>query len=125
MLLIKNRLFWHIYKKINPNYNVLTHLSKKIFISTQKTPKIRPFDLLPLNIFLKNTKTGPFTPETHWKQTVFYTDKDLMLEQDDLIKGTIKVQRNPKNFREIDIFLSSFNVGREKLTQQQRWYYLR
>lgn len=49
--------------------------------------------------------TGPRNEYTHWKQTVFYLDEPLIGSAGDVVKGTIKVKRNAKNPRELDIDL--------------------
>jgi len=56
--------------------------------------------------------TGPFTQGTHWKQTVFYLEKDLPLKVGDEIKGTIEISQNKKNHRDLDITMQfSLNDG--------------
>jgi protein arginine N-methyltransferase 1 len=47
--------------------------------------------------------TGPKSKYTHWKQTVFYITEPIAAEEGDQISGRIKVCRNAKNPRDIDI----------------------
>eukprot|EP00474_Spongospora_subterranea_P006576 CRZ07034.1 hypothetical protein [Spongospora subterranea] len=71
--------------------------------------------------------TGPHDRYTHWKQTVFYLDQDLPVEDGDTIRGVIKVNRNERNPRDLDIVLQSSlgaNATRATITQE-RTYRLR
>jgi hypothetical protein len=47
-------------------------------------------------------KTGPEAPDTHWKQTLFYFDEMIEMEQDDEIKGKIDIKQNSENRRFMD-----------------------
>lgn len=47
--------------------------------------------------------TGPQSRPTHWKQTVFYLKKDLVVSAGDKIKGTLKCSPNARNPRDLDI----------------------
>jgi len=69
--------------------------------------------------------TGPRHTETHWKQTVFYLDYPITVRQSDTLNGTITVQRNEKNPRDIDIFLKSTVKGKHGVCENQRNYRLR
>eukprot|EP01002_Notosolenus_urceolatus_P001855 NODE_1488_length_1398_cov_319.753892_g1236_i0.p2 GENE.NODE_1488_length_1398_cov_319.753892_g1236_i0~~NODE_1488_length_1398_cov_319.753892_g1236_i0.p2 ORF type:complete len:366 (-),score=154.56 NODE_1488_length_1398_cov_319.753892_g1236_i0:140-1237(-) len=51
--------------------------------------------------------TGPRNPYTHWKQTVFYLDKVLHGLPGEEVHGTMSIQSNKANFRDLDI---KFNV---------------
>lgn len=63
--------------------------------------------------------TGPFTEETHWKQTVFYLDQSIRGCVNDKISGTISVKKHPKNPRDLVIDLSS--TSSYKNTQRRRY----
>jgi protein arginine N-methyltransferase 1 len=67
--------------------------------------------------------TGPASQYTHWKQTVFYLNDALVCDVDDSIQGRIKVGRNAKNPRDIDIHLW-YAVGSEA-TPSEQFYRLR
>ena len=63
---------------------------------------------------------------THWKQTVFYLDKELVVNRDEKITGTISVCRNAKNPRDLDINLITKHNGKNGgKTEQERFYRLR
>ncbi|EEB07655.2 type I protein arginine N-methyltransferase Rmt1 [Schizosaccharomyces japonicus yFS275] len=54
--------------------------------------------------------TGPFTNYTHWKQTVFYTRKNLTIKAGETLSGTISCKPAERNHRDLDINLSyTFN----------------
>jgi hypothetical protein len=70
--------------------------------------------------------SGPRDEYTHWKQTVFYLDQELVANKNETISGTIAVQRNPKNPRDLDIKLSTKFEGKEQAAvEQERLYRLR
>lgn len=54
----------------------------------------------------KRFSTGPRSQATHWKQTVFYLRKDLVLVEGDMIHGWLSCKPNDKNERDLDIFIS-------------------
>ncbi|KAL9653153.1 hypothetical protein ABK040_006369 [Willaertia magna] len=62
--------------------------------------------------------TGPFEEGTHWKQTVFYLEKDLPLKVDDEVKGTIQISQNKKNHRDLDIVLQYQVNDQPSITQE-------
>ncbi|KAI2640561.1 protein arginine N-methyltransferase 1 [Hypomontagnella submonticulosa] len=47
--------------------------------------------------------TGPHTKYTHWKQTVFYLDQVLTVQEDEEISCNLDVRPNDKNRRDLDI----------------------
>lgn len=50
--------------------------------------------------------TSPFTKSTHWKQTTFYSEKDVNVSRGDIVKGSIAVRKSLTNFRELDVKIS-------------------
>ena len=50
--------------------------------------------------------TGPHTKYTHWKQTVFYLQDVLTVEEGEEIRGRLTNKPNDKNKRDLDIKLS-------------------
>lgn len=52
---------------------------------------------------------GPFSKETHWKQTVFYIDSFIPVKKNDELRGSIAVKKCKENARELDIKIS-FNL---------------
>ena len=47
--------------------------------------------------------TGPHTKYTHWKQTVFYLNDALTVEQGERITGVLGNRPNDKNKRDLDV----------------------
>ena len=50
--------------------------------------------------------TGPAAAYTHWKQTVFYLQEQLMVSAGDVITGTVACAPNGDNPRDLDIDIS-------------------
>ncbi len=50
--------------------------------------------------------TGPHTKYTHWKQTVFYLDDVLTVEEGERVTGTLHCKPNDRNRRDLDIRIS-------------------
>jgi len=69
--------------------------------------------------------TGPRSPYTHWKQTVFYLAEPVVANRDEMLTGTIKVNRNAKNPRDLDIQLTTKLHGKHNKHEQTRLYRLR
>ena len=69
--------------------------------------------------------TGPHDEYTHWKQTVFYLDQELIVCKNETLTGTIKVNRNPKNPRDLDNARTTKFEGKECQAAQERLYRLR
>ena len=59
-----------------------------------------PFSQLPRPVTLS---TSPYSRYTHWKQTVFYMEKDLDCASGDVLRGNIACRQSKSNFRELDI----------------------
>jgi protein arginine N-methyltransferase 1 len=56
--------------------------------------------------------TGPHTKYTHWKQTVFYLQEVLTVEQGEEVQGVLSSRPNDKNKRDLDIAISySFDAN--------------
>ncbi|RXG50925.1 Protein arginine N-methyltransferase 3 [Armadillidium vulgare] len=47
--------------------------------------------------------TGPDSPPTHWKQTIFYLPHLKSFKKGESIKGTISVKRKKKEIRSLDV----------------------
>lgn len=47
--------------------------------------------------------TGPHTKYTHWKQTVFYIQDALTVEEGEVIHGVLSSKPSEKNKRDLDI----------------------
>jgi len=76
------------------------------------------FDKLPNKV---QFSTGPFSKNTHWKQVIFYTDKDIYVEKSEVLKGSIAVRKDLVNFRALDIKLSFHFEGQNG---KYDWYQL-
>ena len=50
--------------------------------------------------------TSPYCKPTHWKQTTFYTERDISVNRGDKLVGSIAVRKSKTNFRELDIKIS-------------------
>lgn len=50
--------------------------------------------------------TGPHTKYTHWKQTVFYLNDVLTVEENEKITGVLGSRPNQKNKRDLDIHIT-------------------
>ena len=67
--------------------------------------------------------TSPRAPYTHWKQTVLYLDEVLVVNAGESLEGEIRVRRNEKNPRDVDILLQLALDGKHgsyDLTQDYR-----
>ena len=69
--------------------------------------------------------TGPLDDYTHWKQTVFYLDNELVVSKGEVITGSIKVNRNSKNPRDLDVLIKTEFKGKDSQQSQERFYRLR
>ena len=47
--------------------------------------------------------TSPFKKWTHWKQTVFYLRKPLLIEYEEEVKGKLRVGKGVENKRNIEV----------------------
>lgn len=65
--------------------------------------------------------TSPFLKKTHWKQTIFYTEKDIEVRKGDVITGSIAVRKALVNFRQIDVKIS-YHINTQK--KKENWYQL-
>lgn len=52
--------------------------------------------------------SGPESPYTHWKQTVFYLDDYLTVKTGEEIFGTISMKPNVKNNVSLGLFLFQY-----------------
>ena len=69
--------------------------------------------------------TGPLTRTTHWKQTVFYLDRALVLEEGEAIEGLLACRPNKKNPRDLDIAIEYSFRGRNEGVKNLLRYRLR
>lgn len=69
--------------------------------------------------------TGPHAKYTHWKQTVFYLEDDIPVHKGELLRGNIKAKPNPKNHRDLDIWLTIDFEGEDATIHKTQFYRLR
>ncbi|RYP18322.1 hypothetical protein DL766_008693 [Monosporascus sp. MC13-8B] len=63
--------------------------------------------------------TGPHTKYTHWKQTVFYLNDVLTVQQGEEVGCTLVVKPNDKNRRDLDIKIEYLLDTQDSLRQAQ------
>lgn len=70
--------------------------------------------------------TSPFTKQTHWYQTIFYTTKDIPIQKGDKVCGSIAVRKSRTNFRQLDVKISYHveNGENTKEREENNWYQL-
>ncbi len=51
-------------------------------------------------------ETGPSSKPTHWKQTVFFLEKKLLVKKGSTLSAVIKVNRHSKNPRALQVALT-------------------
>jgi len=54
---------------------------------------------------LERLDTSPYGKYTHWKQTVFYFDSGLLINNGETITGNIAARKNKRNPRQLDVKL--------------------
>jgi len=69
--------------------------------------------------------TGPRDRYTHWKQTCFYFDNPMVVCKSEVLHGTISVQRNQKNPRDLDAMVVTTFEGKYDNVKNSRGYRLR
>lgn len=69
--------------------------------------------------------TAPFSPHTHWKQTVFYLQDTLSVSKGDAIDGNLVCKPNAKNPRDLDIAIHVNYTGRYNVLNKTQEYLLR
>jgi len=69
--------------------------------------------------------TGPRARYTHWKQTIFYFEDELIVSDGDEIKGKLSCRPNKKNPRDLDIQISYDFSGKSGHIQKTQDYFLR
>ena len=69
--------------------------------------------------------TGPNAQPTHWKQTVFYLNDELVVNKGETIEGTINCVQNTKNCRDLDITIDYAFDGENNAANNVQMYKLR
>lgn len=71
---------------------------------------------------LMGFSTGPKSKSTHWKQTVLYLEDVLTICKGEAVTGTITVEQNGKNARDVDITVTySLNGQRCQVSRTQHY----
>lgn len=68
------------------------------------------FEKLPTKVILP---TGPYDTPTHWKQVIFYLDKEIEVKKGEVLKGNIAAIKDKGNYRFIDVKIG-FNFPNQK-----------
>ena len=63
--------------------------------------------------------TSPFDIKTHWEQTIFYIEDDVIVKKGQKLWGNIAVIKDKKNFRFINIKISYHFENKKKIYVQQ------
>jgi len=74
---------------------------------------------------LVHFSTGPQAKYTHWKQTVFYLENPIYVEEREEITGVVYAGPNKRNPRDIDIKIHYKFDGKHQQCNAQQVYYLR
>ncbi|KAI0496310.1 hypothetical protein KFK09_022626 [Dendrobium nobile] len=74
---------------------------------------------------LMGFSTGPRSKTTHWKQTVLYLEDVLTICEGEALIGSMSVEPNKKNPRDIDIMLKYSLNGRRCQVTRTQYYKMR
>ncbi|DBA74875.1 hypothetical protein WJX79_006053 [Trebouxia sp. C0005] len=69
--------------------------------------------------------TSPRSRHTHWKQTVFYLEDTLIVDQGEVIQGILKCSPNKKNPRDLDISMTYEFKGKHMTASRTQQYRMR
>ena len=69
--------------------------------------------------------TSPYVTATHWKQVVFYTEKDFSVNRGEIIKGSFAARKSKVNPRQLDIKISYHMKGTYSSTDFYQLYKIR
>lgn len=69
--------------------------------------------------------TGPAAPYTHWKSTILYLDEPLTVCKGETIDGVMRVKKNDKNPRDLDIEVDTQFVGKHDKCSSTKHFRLR
>lgn len=77
------------------------------------------------DLFLIYFNAGPRSKTTHWKQTVLYLEDVLTICEGEALVGSMSVEPNKKNPRDIDIMLKYSLNGRRCQVSRTQYYKMR
>ena len=69
--------------------------------------------------------TGPTAPYTHWKSTILYLDEPLTVCKGEQISGVMRVKKNDKNPRDLDIEVDTQFIGKHDKCTSTKMFRLR
>lgn len=88
--------------------------------------------------FVRSHDNAPFWPliakslrcflrsrHTHWKQTVFYLEDTLIVNQGEVVEGVLKCSPNKKNPRDLDIKMTYNFRGKNMQASRTQQYRMR
>lgn len=62
---------------------------------------------------------------THWKQTVFYLEDTLIVQQGEVIEGVLRCVPNKKNPRDLDLSIAYKFQGKHMSAERTQQYRMR
>ncbi|XP_072996490.1 probable protein arginine N-methyltransferase 1 isoform X2 [Typha latifolia] len=74
---------------------------------------------------LMGFSTGPRSKTTHWKQTVLYLEEVLSICEGEALTGSMTVEQNKKNPRDVDIMLKYSLNGQHCQVSRTQYYKMR
>lgn len=78
------------------------------------------FSKLPTPVWIN---TSPKAQATHWRQAVFYLDKQLLVSKNEAVSGEVSVQQNKRNPRDLDFTVSYAHQGKAEGKKTGRCQY--
>lgn len=69
--------------------------------------------------------TSPYYRQTHWKHTVFYLEEPLIVESNEKLCGSLSVQANSNNHRDLDIRIQTRFRGKRMKNDMDKLFRLR
>mmetsp|Transcript_73287 Transcript_73287/g.85140 ORF Transcript_73287/g.85140 Transcript_73287/m.85140 type:complete len:378 (+) Transcript_73287:50-1183(+) len=69
--------------------------------------------------------TSPLTTRTHWKQTVFYLNDVITVQEGEEVRGSIAVRKGRENIRELDVKISYHFMNESDSTEGVQFYKIR
>ena len=69
--------------------------------------------------------TGPAAPYTHWKSTILYLDEPLTVCKGESVSGVMRVRKNDKNPRDLDIEVDTRLAGKHDKCSSTKLFRLR
>lgn len=64
-------------------------------------------------------------PPTHWKQTIFYLEDNILVKINEKIRGNFSLRQNPANNRQLDFAIELELEGYYMKHRKMRYFALR